>query len=89
MLRHVKTRRPDKRITYTQVIKAFEAYDIMTDADVPENLSLKIFDVIVNVYASEVHAGRPVPSSRAAQRTLINRGRVCDLILEHGTRGAP
>ena len=85
MLRYVKTRRTDKRITYAQLMKCFEAYDTMTDAGVPKNLSLKIFDVVVNVYASEVHAGKPVPVSRAAQQVLVNGGSASDLILEHGT----
>ena len=83
MLKIVKKR--NKTVTYAQVIKAFEAYDIMTDAGVPENLSLKIFDVLVNVYASEIHAGRPVPFSRAAQQVLAKGGSKRDLILEHGT----
>lgn len=83
MLKSVKKR--NKPVTYAQVIKAFEAYDIMTDAGVPKNLSLKVFDVLVNVYASEVHAGRPVPVSRAAGQVLTKGGSESDLILEHGT----
>ena len=83
MLKSVKKR--NKPVTYAQVVKAFEAYDIMTDAGVQINLSLKVFDVIVNVYASEVHAGRSVPVSQAAREVLAKGGSESDLILEHGT----
>jgi hypothetical protein len=39
----------------------------------------------INGYASNFHAGKPVPVSRAARQLLANGGTKRDIILEHGT----
>jgi hypothetical protein len=83
-LRFVKERRHTP-ITYAQLITCFDCFDVMTAAGVAENLSLKVIDHVVNVYASNFHAGKPVPVSRAAREVLANGGTKRDLILEHGT----
>jgi hypothetical protein len=82
-LRFVKERR--KPITYAQLITCFDCFDAMTAAGIAENLSLKVFDHVVNVYASNFHAGKQVLESKAARKMLKNGGTKRDLILEHGT----
>jgi len=82
MLKRVKRHTP---IAYQQLITCFDCFDLMTEAGIAENLSLKVFDHVVNVYASNFHAGKRVPVSRAAQRLLDNGGTKRDIILEHGT----
>jgi hypothetical protein len=63
----------------------FDCFDMMIAAGIGQNSALLIFDNFINGYASNVHAGKPVPVSRAARHLLANGGSKRDIILEHGT----
>jgi hypothetical protein len=80
MLRKVKKRRADKAVTYAHILAACEAYEIMHDSGVPENLAIRSLRDMVNVFASEVHHGKEVMVSVAARGLPKSMVR-----LEHGT----
>lgn len=67
---------------YEHIVAVFDAFDSLIETGVVENLLFKVLDHLLNVYASDVHAGRPIPISRAARSLLGVPGAV---ILEHGT----
>jgi hypothetical protein len=54
----------------------------MNRAGIPENLSIRSLVAVINVYASEIHHGKTVAVSRAAQQAIGRRGAT---VLEHGT----
>lgn len=80
ILRRVKRRA--KPVTYADIVAACEAFDIMDRAGIPENLAIRTLVALINVYASEVHRGKTVAVSRAAQLVISERGAT---ILEHGS----
>ena len=82
-MRHLqRVKRRNKPVKYEDLIAVFDTFDALIEAGVVENLLFKVLDHLLNVYASDVHAGRLVPASRAARPVLGVPGAT---ILEHGT----
>jgi hypothetical protein len=79
-LQRVKKR--NKPVKYEHVVAVLDTFDALIEAGVVENLLFKVLDHLLNVYTSDVHAGRSIPVSKAAKPKLGLPGAT---ILEHGT----
>ena len=75
-MRHLqRVKRRNKPVKYEDLIAVFDTFDALIEAEVVENLLFKVLDHLLNVYASDVHAGRLVPASAPRDRCSACRAR--------------